>query len=204
MLLLAMLNGMAIGFLIAAPVGPIGILCIKRTLLQGRLYGFLSGLGAATADAIYGCIAGFGLTIISSFLVDQSSWLQFIGGLFLCYLGVRTFVSTPPQTTLTYSTGSRFGSYISTFFLTITNPVTILSFLAVFSGLGLSDSEYTIFSRLLVVIGVFLGSLLWWGILSSGISLIRDYIERKNFLPWINRLSGIILFIFGCSAVLIR
>jgi threonine/homoserine/homoserine lactone efflux protein len=202
MLLLALLNGMAIGFFIAAPVGPIGILCIKRTLSQGRLYGFLSGLGAATADAIYGCIAGFGLTIISNFLVDQSSWLQFIGGLFLCYLGVRTFVSTPPQATLSNLAGSKFGSYISTFLLTITNPVTILSFLAVFSGLGLSDSDYTIFSRLLVVIGVFLGSLLWWGMLSSGISLIRDYIERKNFLPWINRLSGIILFVFGCTAVL--
>jgi threonine/homoserine/homoserine lactone efflux protein len=204
MLLFVLFNGMAIGLLIAAPVGPIGILCIKRTLSQGRLYGFLSGLGAATADAIYGCIAGFGLTLISNFLVDQSSWLQFIGGLFLSYLGIRTFVSTPPQATLSNLTGSRFGSYISTFFLTITNPVTILSFLAVFSGLGLSASDYTIFSRLLVVVGVFLGSLLWWGMLSSGISLIRGYIERQNFLPWINRLSGIILFVFRCTAVLFR
>ena len=87
------LRGLVIGLSIAAPVGPIGVLCIRRTLAQGRGYGLVSGLGAATADAVYGCVAGFGLTLISSFLVDQQMWLRLIGGAFLCYLGVKTLLS---------------------------------------------------------------------------------------------------------------
>ena len=92
-----LLRGIVIGFSIAAPVGPIGVLCIRRTLAEGRLFGFASGLGAATADAIYGCIAGFGLTFISSLLIGQQMWIRLIGGLFLCYLGVRTLLAEPAE-----------------------------------------------------------------------------------------------------------
>src|SRR5204863_8539332 len=90
-----MLKGLAIGFSIAAPVGPIGVLCIRRSLAEGRAMGLATGLGAATADAAFGCVAGFGLTAISSFLVGQRWWLSLVGGLFLCFLGIRTFMSKP-------------------------------------------------------------------------------------------------------------
>lgn len=204
MILIALLKGMAIGFSIAAPVGPIGILCIKRTLIQGRLFGFLSGLGAATADAIYGCIAGLGLTMISNFLVDQSEWFQFIGGLFLCYLGVRTIVSSSTKESESNARieGTRLGSYISSFLITLTNPMTILSFIAVFSGIGLSGPEHDLLTRLLVVLGVFFGSLLWWLILSNGVGFFNKHIKGENYLTWINRISGIIIFIFGSCALM--
>ena len=91
------LQGLVLGFSIAAPVGPIGILCIRRTLAEGRASGFVSGLGAATADAVYGSIAAFGLTIISGILVEQKIWLGLLGGAFLCYLGVRTLLASPAQ-----------------------------------------------------------------------------------------------------------
>ncbi len=90
-------RGLVIGFSIAAPVGPIGVLCIRRTLANGKISGLVSGLGAATADALYGCVAGFGLTFISSLLIDQQMWLRLFGGLFLCYLGVKTLLSQPAQ-----------------------------------------------------------------------------------------------------------
>ena len=92
-----LLSGILIGFSIAAPVGPIGVLCIRRTLAEGHAAGFISGLGAATADAIYGCIAGFGLTLVARFLMDQQVWLRLFGGAFLCYLGVKTVLSRPAE-----------------------------------------------------------------------------------------------------------
>lgn len=201
MLLTTFLMGIAIGFSIAAPVGPIGILCIRRTIIQGKLFGLLSGLGAATADAVYGCIAGLGLTIISNFLMDQSNWFQLLGGLFLCYLGIRTYLSSPAKDTNAKIDGSRLGSYISTFFLTITNPLTILSFIAVFSGVGLTESNHDLFSRLIIVLGVFCGSLLWWLILCNVVGLLIKKMKIDRYLLWINRISGVILFTFGGIAL---
>jgi threonine/homoserine/homoserine lactone efflux protein len=136
-----LLKGLLIGFSIAAPVGPIGVLCIRRTLTEGRLTGLLSGLGAATADACYGCIAGFGLTVISSLLIRQQFWLSLIGGLFLCYLGGKTFLAKPAETTSEPASTSFVGAYASTLFLTLTNPATILSFVAIFAGLGLANTS---------------------------------------------------------------
>src|SRR6266704_4309259 len=113
-----MLKGLAIGFSIAAPVGPIGVLCIRRTLAEGRLCGFTSGLGAATADAVYGCVAGFGLTAVSNLMVSQQTWLRLIGGLFLCYLGVKSFFARPAQSAAAPKSGALAGAYASTFLLT--------------------------------------------------------------------------------------
>src|SRR6476469_804314 len=134
------LRGIIIGLSIAAPVGPIGVLCIRRTLALGQTTGFLSGLGAATADAFYGAIAGFGLTFISRFLVSQQGWLRLIGGAFLVYLGVRTFRAAPAAEAAQASGQGLVSAYISTLFLTLTNPTTILSFVAVFGGLGLATT----------------------------------------------------------------
>ena len=195
------MKGLIIGFSIAAPVGPIGILCIRRTLAEGRLPGFISGLGAATADALYGCIAGFGLTFISSFLIHQLRWFQPIGGAFLCYLGVRAFLSKPADP-LTSEKGKGLGSaYASTFFLTLTNPMTILAFAAIFAGLGVASESKDYVTAGVLVLGVFLGSTLWWVILSSGVGLFRKKFDL-GALRWVNRISGTILMGFGLISLL--
>jgi len=190
------LKGCIIGFSIAAPVGPIGVLCIKRSLTQGRASGFVSGLGAATADMIYGIIAGLGLTVISTFLISQQLWLRFIGGLFLCYLGIKTFTSKPSEHAAKAEGTGLLSSYMSTFFLTVTNPMTIISFMAVFAGLGGGAAGKDYFSVASIVTGVFTGSALWWFTLSTVAGMFRAGCNSCR-LRWINRISGIVITIFG-------
>lgn len=195
-----LLSGIVIGFSIAAPVGPIGLLCIRRTLADGRAAGLVSGLGAASADAVYGCIAGFGLTFISNFLVSQQIWLRVAGGLFLCYLGVKTLLAQPAeQATATQARGLP-AAYASTFFLTLTNPMTILSFTAIFAGLGLANARGDYGSAGILVLGVFSGSALWWLMLSGGVGLFRGKLTPGG-LGWVNRLSGGIITGFGLFAL---
>ena len=189
-------RGLIIGFSIAAPVGPIGVLCMRRSLANGRTCGLISGLGAATADAVYGCIAGFGLTSISDFLLQGQMWLRLIGGFFLCFLGVKTFLAKPSEKTASAKGNGLLGAYASTFFLTLTNPVTILSFAAIFAGLGLGSVSGNYFSSALLVIGVFIGSALWWLILSTTVNAFRERIT-SSALRWVNRIAGTILITFG-------
>lgn len=190
------LKGAILGFSIAAPVGPIGVLCIRRTLANGMLTGFLSGVGTASADAVYGCIAAFGITIISTFLLDNRFFLHLMGGLFLLYLGYTTFRSTPAEKTADADNKGLFCSYTSAFFLTLTNPATIMSFIAVFSGLGIgaADGDYRLGG--FMVLGVFTGSLLWWLILSASVNVLRDKLTQQYFKK-VNQLSGLIIFFFG-------
>ncbi len=192
------LQGLIIGFSIAAPVGPIGVLCIRRTLTGGRVVGFLSGLGAATADALYGSIAGFGLTFIAAFLLDQQLWFSLVGGVFLSYLGIKTFLTPPAQAAAAVKGGGGLGAYGSTFFLTLTNPATILSFAAIFAGLGLANTGRTYATAGLLVLGVFLGSALWWLLLSGGVSLLRRRFT-PTWLGWVNKLSGLVIAGFGLT-----
>jgi threonine/homoserine/homoserine lactone efflux protein len=194
------LQGLIIGFSIAAPVGPIGILCIRRTLAEGRRAGFFSGMGAATADALYGCVAGFGLTVISAFLIEKRFWLQVVGGIFLCYLGARTLRSQPATEAAPAGGNGLLSSYVSTFFLTITNPMTILSFAAIFAGLGVAAAGGDLAAACWLVAGVFLGSAAWWLFLSMGVSLLREKVSSAA-LRWVNRLSGVILLSFGALAL---
>jgi len=193
------LKGLAIGFSIAAPVGPIGVLCIRRSLAHGFGIGLATGLGAAVADATYGCVAAFGLTAISTFLVRQQLWLGFIGGAFLCYLGVRTLMSRPSEKSVETTTTGLFASFASTLFLTLTNPMTILSFLAVFAGLGLGKSP-SYGAAAVLVGGVFVGSALWWLILSMGVALFRSRMTTRS-LRWVNRFSGALILGFGIYAL---
>lgn len=189
-------RGAVMGFAIAAPVGPIGLLCIQRTLNRGNWHGLVSGLGAATADALYGCVAGFGLTLISTFLVSQRLWLALVGGSFLCYLGVRTLLSPPAtQAAKTQQTGL-LGAFSSTLLLTLTNPMTILSFLAIFAGLGLVNNGGDYATALALVIGVFCGSAAWWLLLSSGVALFRHRFSSPTLL-WVNRIAGVVIVGFG-------
>lgn len=210
------LTGIILGLSIAAPVGPIGILCIRRTVAIGQGMGLVSGLGAATADGLYGCIAGFGLTAIANFLTDQSLWLRLVGGIFLCYLGVTTFLSKPADekaasSPLTANASTSSGeavalprsllsAYGSTLALTLTNPATILSFAAIFAGLGIVESGRDFASAGILVLGVFLGSALWWCCLSGTVSLFRNRFTPTG-LRWLNRLSGLILLAFGITAL---
>ncbi len=192
-------KGFIIGFSIAAPVGPIGILCIRRTLLQGRLSGLISGLGAAFADAVYGSIAGFGLVVITGFLIDQQLWLRTIGGGFLLVLGLKTFISKPTQAAVIERSNTLWGDFISTFTLTITNPMTILSFAAIFAGLGLGSVGDNYFLVIIFIVGVFSGSMSWWTVVSSVAGRYRKKFNALSML-WINRVSGIIIFCFGLIA----
>lgn len=196
-----LLKGIILGFSIAAPVGPIGILCIRRTLQFGRFSGLFSGLGAAVADMIYAIIAAFGLTFISNFLVAGQFWLRLIGGGFLLYLGWKTFFAKVSDKTKEISHTTFLNDFVSTFFLTITNPMTILSFLAVFAGLGLSSIQGSYFEAAALVVGVFLGSAAWWLLLSEGVTLFRKKVSDK-VMRWINRVAGMIIVVFGIAALL--
>jgi threonine/homoserine/homoserine lactone efflux protein len=193
-------RGVAIGFAIAAPVGAIGVLCIRRTLADGRLTGFVSGLGAATADAIYGAVAAFGLSGVAGLLTGAQTSIRLVGGLFLLYLGARTALARPTAKTTAASGIGLAGAYASTLALTLTNPSTILSFVAVFAGLGLADAGGDPAAAALLTTGVFFGSALWWLILSGAVSLLRATLTPVR-LVWVNRASGGIIAAFGIAAL---
>lgn len=193
-------RGLVIGLSIAAPVGPIGVLCIRRTLAEGRLAGLVTGLGAATADAIYGAIAGFGITAIAGLLLRQQGLIRLVGGLFLCYLGVRTLLAAPAERAATASGRTLLQSYGSALALTLTNPLTILSFAAIFAGLGAGTTSGSYGAAALLVLGVLLGSALWWLILSGSVSILRTRLTPAA-LRWVNWLSGGVLLVFGLLAL---
>jgi threonine/homoserine/homoserine lactone efflux protein len=195
------IKGLIIGFSIAAPVGPIGLLCIRRTLVYGRLSGFVSGLGAATADTIYGSIAAFGLTFASNFLTGHHRVLDLAGGLFLLYLGVRTLLKKPSQEKPRANAKGLATAYGSTFFLTLTNPLTIVAYVAVFAGLGLAGAAGNHGLAAAVVLGVFLGSTVWWFILSVGAGMVRERLTVRG-LRWVNIASGAIISAVGVLALL--
>src|SRR5258706_7201526 len=195
----ALLKGMAVGLAIAAPVGPIGLLCIRRTLIDGQRYGLASGLGAATADACYGVIAGFGLAFVAGFLVAQQFWLTLGGGVFLCYLGVRAALARPASPAAGADPGTLHSALFSTLLLTLANPLTIISFTAVFSGLGLGTRPAYATAAALVV-GIFLGSALWWLVLSTATSLLRSRLN-VNWLRAVNWVSAALLVAFGLHAL---
>lgn len=198
--LITLLKGLLFGFSIAAPVGPIGLLCINRTMQKGKLSGFLSGIGAASADMIYGVIAVFGLTVISNMLIKKADVIQLAGGIFMCYLGFKIFLSKQADKAVEADSKNLFSDYLSTFFLTITNPMTIISFTAVFASLGVISSKSSNLSSALLVLGVFLGSALWWLILSLGVGFLNKK-SNNQFMPVINKLSGVIIFCFGIFAL---
>ena len=190
-------KGLLLGFSVAAPVGPIGVLCINRTINKNFTSGFVSGLGAATADLIYGLIAGLGLTVISTFLVNQKTWIQIIGLAFLIFTGIKTIIKKDngfefkPVTDM-----GLLKDYFSTLFLTITNPVTILFFIAVFAGLGIADTINGVQPVIQLMTGVFLGSCIWWLFLSGITTKLKTRLSN-NALKKINLISGILILFFG-------
>ncbi|TJY41091.1 LysE family translocator [Cohnella pontilimi] len=188
------LKGIILGFSIAAPVGPIGVLCIRKTLDQGRIMGFAAGLGAATADAVYGSVAALGLSLVMQFLIKQSIWINVLGAVFLLYLAYKTFRApirhdhAPDIARLNYM--KTFGT---TLLLTLTNPLTIVSFVGIFAGMNIaSESDQSLF----LVLGVFVGSAIWWLFLISIVGSFRQMMSTR-IMKWINSLSAFILLGFG-------
>jgi threonine/homoserine/homoserine lactone efflux protein len=190
------IKGVGLGFAIAAPVGPIGLLCIRRTLAGGRVQGLLSGLGAASADLIYASLAGFGMQWAVQTLIGQQFWIRLGGGALLFALGVQIWLSPLPGEARQAGRSSGLGAYSSTFLLTLSNPATILLFIAVFSGLKLGILAVKPAATLLLVGGVFCGSALWWLALTSLIGLLRPRIQPCAML-WVNRISGALLALLG-------
>ncbi|MCK9209351.1 MAG: LysE family translocator [Ignavibacteriaceae bacterium] len=183
----------------AVPIGPIGIMCIRKTLTSGRLRGMVIGLGAATADLLYGCVAAFGLTVISNTLLNQRIWIRLVGGGLLLFLGVRTFRAQPKDPKIQIQNSGLLRSYLTTVFLTLTNPLTVFAFIAVFAALGLGN-KLSFFSAVLLVVGVFIGSSLWFLSLSSGVTLFRNKFDVTG-LRWVNKIAGILIIISGIIAI---
>lgn len=190
------IKGLALGFSIAAPVGPIGVLCIRRTLVRGFKAGLVSGLGAASADAVYGMIAATGLTLVADFLLKQQLWLGLLGGSFLLYLGTKTFRTAPPAENGFTEKGSVGGDYLSTLLLTLSNPMTIFMFAAIFGSMSVQSGAVYRYNAFLLVLGVFTGSALWWLTLSTAVSLLHDRVNA-GLMVWVNRLAGVVITGFG-------
>lgn len=193
---------MLLGLSVAAPVGAIGVLIIRRSVAYGWRFGFVSGLGVATADAIYGAIAAFGLTALTAALTAIADPLRLFGGLFLLYLGARTFFAraTAPASGAADTRRSLSAAYLSIFALTIVNPQTVLTFLSAFAGLGALDPSDS-FAPFLMVSGVFLGSVSWWLALSAAASVLRTRIDAR-LMTWINRVSGAVVAAFALAILL--
>jgi threonine/homoserine/homoserine lactone efflux protein len=195
MLLLILLKGIVVGIVIALPVGPVGVLCVRRCLFEGPFYGLVSGLGAATADAAFGAIAGFGLTFLRDWLLAYEDWFGLAGGLFLMVFGAKALFFNHPVKPEPVDGERMIGAFASSFALTIANPITLLSFAAIFAKVG-ADATVGLGSIPVLVGGVFLGSLLWWLGLSFGIAALHD-LAGEIVLKWLNRISGVILLGFG-------
>jgi threonine/homoserine/homoserine lactone efflux protein len=213
--LILLAKGTVIGLVIAAPVGPIGFLCINRTLKEGPTIGLFTGLGAAAADAAYGAVAAFGLMQLAMTLSENQMLLRIVGGLALCVIGARSLVAADrgekalnnPSAAANAANPGTGGlgvrlvrSFASAFLLTLANPATIFSFLAIFAALGWAQSLDAAAATLLVA-GVFFGSAVWWLGLSSATGLLRGRMGEHQRI-WIQRLSGAAIFGFGVFALL--
>jgi threonine/homoserine/homoserine lactone efflux protein len=195
------LKGFVIGLMIAVPVGPIGLLCVNRTLSRGPVYGLFSGLGVATADAISAGIVALGLTLVSSFLMSHQIWLRLIGGVFLCYVGAKIFITQPSEPSAWDKEQNLLHAYASTFFLTFTNPLTLLSFVAIYAGWGVEDLAGHYLASAILTAGVFCGSASWWVVLSSSMPALRMMFSHSG-LRWVHRISGAIIAGFGFIVLL--
>jgi threonine/homoserine/homoserine lactone efflux protein len=198
MILLLLLKGIAIGLVIAAPVGPVAVLCIRRTLLQGHAAGFASGLGAVTADVIFGAIATFGVAALSDVLLEHETALRVIGGMFLLALGIDTYRKALPQPGRPLA-GRLVQAYASAFLLTITNPITIFAFTAIFAGFGIVGHDMLLSASWSLIVGIAVGAALWWSGLTLAAGRLRERVAVHQ-LRWLNKLSGGLILVFAVGA----
>lgn len=191
------IKGLIVGFCLAAPVGPIAAICVQRTIAKRWLSGVMSGLGAAAADAVYGTIAAFGATIISEFLISEHDWLQRVGGVILLILGVRLILMQPVERRKNGSqNGDLAGDFMSTFVLTLTNPMTFVAFAAIFATMGIGAVRGRPMLTVELVGGVFAGSAAWWIILCAGAFALRRHFDFRK-LVLVNRATGVFVIAVG-------
>jgi threonine/homoserine/homoserine lactone efflux protein len=195
-----LIKGVLAGLAISAPVGPVNVLCISRTLTKGRMAGMISGLGAAMADTVYGGIAGFGISFVIQFLLREVFWIRLIGGFLLIGIGI-TYYFKQPQLLNARRNESAHSEFITAFLLNLTNPTVILSFLAILAALGMGQRR-PLLSSLLLVGGIFAGSMIWWLILSTTTSHFRDRFNDKAML-WMNRIAGMAIGAFGIVTLIL-
>ena len=196
-----LLRAIGIGFVVAAPVGPIALLCMQRTLGHGRARGYATGAGIATADALYASIAAFGLTELSTLLVGAQSWVRLIGGAALIWLGLRSALARRRERAPDVAAPTLLGQYASAAGLTLANPQTILTFAAIFAGAGLALAGGGWTGAAATVAGVFVGSLTWWAIVVTTVGALRT-LAGERFLIWAGRVSGAAIALLGVVAML--
>jgi threonine/homoserine/homoserine lactone efflux protein len=196
------IKGLILGFIICVPFGPIGLLCVRRTLMDGKVAGIASVLGASVVDAIYCAIAGLGVSYISNFLTNERMVLRLAGGIILIAMGIKIFLTHPAEKAPEAAGNGLFASFGSSFFLMLTNPLAVLVFTATFSALGIGGWHDAYLSTGMLVIGVFVGSALWAPIFVVGVHLLSPQLTPSQ-LRLANRIAGIILFGFGMVACLL-
>jgi threonine/homoserine/homoserine lactone efflux protein len=196
-----LIEGIMIGLVVAVPVGPLGLLCINRALMLGPLCGLCSGLGVATADAIAAGIAALGITLISGFLTDYQVLLRFIGGIFLCYLGYKIYRAEPVSRMPINTVNGLLSAFATTFVLTLSNPVTILSFVAIYAGWHVPSLHGQYAAAATLTVGVFTGSTLWWVGLFVGLTAFHRKFDLR-FLFWVHRVSGAVIASSGVFVLL--
>jgi len=196
-------KGIIIGLMVSIPLGPIGVLCVQRTLNKGRKSGFVSGLGAAAADTFFSLVAGLGISMIITFIKAQHLYFQVIGGIIVMYLGIHIFFTNPvKQLRLQRTSQNKLSQdFLSVFFLTVSNPMAIFFFLAMFAGVNLTGDEIKLFHVGLIVAGVFLGSASWWFLLTTLVNIFRNRFRLKS-IWWMNKVAGVIIFFLGVAAIL--
>ncbi len=197
------LKGILIGLLIAIPVGPVGIVCVHRVMAKGRLAGLFSGLGAAVADGLYGAVAAFGLTLISNFLLERSLWIRLFGGIFIVFIGIRMYFAKPVTNIKDDITNTLVRDFLSTFIITLTNPLTIMGFLAIFAGLNLIDPRRGPLDASILVSGVVAGSGIWWLALVLVFGFVRSKFDFA-YLNMVNKIVGILIVILGIATMFIK
>ncbi|MDX9769763.1 MAG: LysE family transporter [Tenuifilaceae bacterium] len=202
MIFTLLIKGIIVGLLASIPLGPIGIICIQRTINKGKLSGFLSGMGAASADTIFAAIAGFSLSFIISFIQEQQVIFQAIGGLIVFGLGIKIFYTNPVRQLRRHKRkqNNLLEDYLSVLLVTITNPLAVFLFIALFASLGVVVEGENILLSLVATSGVFIGAMLWWYILTTLVNIFRNKFRLKQ-LWWINKLSGAVIFTLGAVAI---
>jgi threonine/homoserine/homoserine lactone efflux protein len=195
------IQGVLIGFVVAVPVGPLGLLCINRALAMGAVCGLLSGLGVASADALAASIAALGISFVANFFTEHQTLLRLAGGVFLCYLGWQIYGTQPKAQTAPANVNGLVNAYATTFFLTFSNPVTILSFIAIYAGWHVPSLQGRYLAAALLALGVFIGSAFWWVGLFVGMTAFRGKFSLQA-LAWVHRVSGVLILGFGIVVLL--
>ncbi|NOQ24850.1 MAG: LysE family transporter [Bacteroidales bacterium] len=198
-----LIKGLIVGFLASIPLGPVGVLSIQRTINKGRTSGIISGMGAATVDTFFALVAALGLTYIINFIEEQQFFIQLLGGGVLMLLGIRIFRTNPIKQIRRHrrQKNKLIEDYFSVVFLTLSNPLAVFLFIAAFAGIGIVTSNDSTLKSSLIILGVFLGAMLWWSTLTFLIDLFRKKFRLKQ-LWWINKIAGIVIIVFGIIAML--